>query len=202
MLSAADAHPAGWADEDADVICDRCSTTFDVPHNRPDWRMCMPCTLTPVHGRRSRFGTAPAYTPTPATVNEVTFIVPGPPLSQNRVHGLGFNRQGRRVMYYTKEGQAFKASIRRHAEAAIRNVHWDTTRKYELSILCYFDNPRADSDNPLKVVKDSLQRIRVNGRAIPGTEILYDDDNQVVADHDEKRMDREAPRMVVTVRAV
>jgi Holliday junction resolvase RusA-like endonuclease len=172
------------------MICERCNADIYPPPNRPDWRKCPACTFGGgAHAARRRYGPAPAYPLPPATPTKVTWVVPGPPLSVNRVHGLAF-KNGKRVMYFTKEGKAYKLSVAAHALQALGRVQWDRTRRYALTLIEYFDNPRADSDNPLKVVKDALQGV------------LFDNDVQVVSDHTEKHIDKIAPRLVCTVTAM
>lgn len=166
-------------------VCGRCGTGYIPARTEPN---CMACTLSPNHHRAARYGKAPPA-PTQASAEHVTFTVPGSPLSVNRVHGIGF-RGGKRVMYATAQGRRYKLSVQAHALQALGRIQWDRTRQYELALECYFDNPRSDVDNPIKVVQDALQGV------------LWDNDVAVVSTSSRKVVDRTAPRLVVTVRAI
>lgn len=169
--------------------CVRCTAPFDETTLGRPWDKCGPCTMGGgAHAALSRFGAAPAFGLLRATPDLVQWVVPGPPLSVNRVHRMGFVR-GKRIMYFTAQGKAYKVSVGAHALAALGRVHWDRTRRYTLELVLYFDRASADSDNPLKVIKDALQGV------------LWDNDNQVLQDHTRKEIDKAAPRFVATVRA-
>lgn len=173
------------------VRCEHCSQPFWLSQNRPDWLRCVTCTFTPAPRRLlgGSQGATPDYQLPPATSDEVTFIVPGRPLSINRMHGIRWHN-GRRQFFTTPEGRRYQDSVKAHALSALGTVHWNRTREYELTIVSFFDNRRADSDNPLKVIKDALQGV------------LWDNDVQVQSDHASKAIDKIAPRAVISVRAL
>ena len=176
------------------MICELCSVDYDPPVNRRDWPRCMPCTFNPVRQGVKRHGAAPAYPLPKATLDAVTFIVPGRPLSVNRVY-----REGQGNFYYTREGLAYKSSVRSHALSALGVLahQWDKSRRFTISLTEYFATDRQDSDSPIKIVKDALQDLK----GLPGSGVLYANDSQVISDHTEKYLDPISPRLVVTVRA-
>lgn len=119
----------------------------------------------------------------------MTFTVPGTPLSVNRVHRMGVTSTGKRLMYYTQEGKKYRSAVAFHALSA-RHRDWTLTRQYEVEIVSYFASDRSDADNPVKPCLDSLQGV------------LFTNDKQVVRVVASKAVDKIAPRLVVTVRAV
>lgn len=173
------------------MTCSLCTAAYEPPANRPAWPTCMACTLSPAHARLARRGEAPGYTPAAATPDAVTFIVPGPPLSINRVYQMGANRRtGQRIMFYSAQGKRWKYSVAMHALQAIGRVRWDRTRAFAVEINSYFDNARSDADNPVKPILDALQGA------------LWDNDRQVTSVTATKSVDTTAPRVVVTARAI
>lgn len=175
------------------MMCERCTLAYDPPINRPDWRLCMTCSLNPARRGMKPLGVTPGYALPAPTLDAVTFIVPGRPLSFNRVFVGGNFR-------HTKEARSYKSSVRAHALAALGPLahEWDKSRRFTISLTAYFATDRSDSDNIIKPVKDALQDVE----RIRGSGVLYFNDSQVVSDHTEKFVDAIAPRLVVTVRAV
>lgn len=170
-------------------LCDLCAAPFLPSANRPDWPRCAPCTLTPAHARLDKRGPAPAYAVPSATPDAVTWVTPGSPLSVNRVYRLAL-RNGRRIMFFSQQGKAYKVAVAAHALQALGLVRWDRTRRYSVELLAYFQSDRADADNIAKPALDALQGV------------LFDNDRQVESVTCAKALDRLAPRLVATVRAI
>lgn len=175
------------------MICERCTMEYRPPVNRPDWPKCITCTMSPARSGMKRLGVTPAYPLPPATRDIVTFIVPGRPLSFNRVFAGGNFR-------HTQEARLYKSNVRAHALSALGTLayQWDKSRRFTISLTAYFATDRSDSDNVIKPVKDALQDMP----GLKGSGVLYFNDSQVISDHTEKYVDPIAPRLVVTVRAV
>jgi Holliday junction resolvase RusA-like endonuclease len=167
----------------ARAICSWCGDDFIPSVNRPDWPKCPTCTFTPSERKR---GAAPGYALPAPSAQRLTFVVPGSPLSVNRVYRMGFSPKGHRIMFYSAEGKRWKAAVACHALAR-RPRDWRTDAQYAVTFAAYFQRTSADVDNLVKPALDALQ----------GT--LWANDRQVTSVTATKALDAEAPRLVVTV---
>lgn len=168
------------------AICEWCGDEYTPPVNRPAWPKCIACTMTPSNRKR---GAAPAYGLPPASAARLTFVVPGSPLSVNRVYRMGFSPKGHRIMFYSTEGKRWKAAVACHALAR-RPRDWPLDARYAVTFAAYFQRASADVDNLVKPALDSLQGV------------LFTNDKQVTSVTATKAIDVEAPRLVVTVEVI
>lgn len=110
----------------------------------------------------------------------MTFTVPGKPVSLNNAYPTG--RSGRR--YPSREYAAWKAAAALIARAAgVRPIEGPVG----IDLLVVFPSRRADLDNCIKPILDSL------------TGIGYADDRQVVEIRARKGLDPKRPRVEVRV---
>jgi Holliday junction resolvase RusA-like endonuclease len=177
-------------------LCERCTQPYDPPLNRPTWPKCLTCTLTPNSASSRRYGAAPAFPIPPATRDRVTFIVPGPPRSKNRAHGMAWGINGPRV-FVNKDSKRYQASVANHATSALgaliyawREEPRYSKGKFRVDFVAYFDRESADALNPHELAADALQGV------------LFRNDRQIQHGGYAKYIDKVAPRLVVTVEAV
>ena len=89
-------------------------------------------------------------------------------------------------MYLSAEGQDYKFRIALAAKQAFRRIK-PSTKEFEVRVTYYRKALRGDVDGPGKFVLDSLEGI------------VYENDSQVVTFFQEKGLDRENPRTVISV---
>ena len=129
----------------------------------------------------------------PGEGSVLRLILPGNPLSQNRAyHIVVISPRGRKAhatLALTPEGEAYKTRIFARALEA-RPRGWAIGGVYDLECVYYFDSRRPDSDGPGKLTRDALEGA------------LYENDRQVRDFVQRKRLDREHPRLDITLRLV
>lgn len=109
------------------------------------------------------------------------FTIRTNPISLN--HAYPSNKQGRRFL--TKEGKEYKELI--GWEATMAGAFY--TPPIEVKLIFYFkDNRKRDVDNFIKLVLDSLSGI------------IYKDDSDVTAIYARKAVDKNNPRISITIR--
>jgi len=113
----------------------------------------------------------------------ITFVVPGPQVSTNQAYRKRGNGYG---MYLSAEGQDFKLRIAFAAKQAFRRIK-PSKGEFEVRVTYYRPAMRGDVDGPGKFVLDSLEGI------------VYENDSQVTTFFQEKGLDRENPRTVISV---
>jgi Holliday junction resolvase RusA-like endonuclease len=126
-------------------------------------------------------------------MSQVTYVVPGKPVGQNRsgVNGRPYGK--------TPAQKAFAARLAGHGLRARRAARWETTTAaVEVTIRVVFQNERPDSDGPVKAVLDSLEVSRPR-LSRPGAGFLVND-RQVRRYVVERLVDKRAPRVEVEVR--
>jgi Holliday junction resolvase RusA-like endonuclease len=117
----------------------------------------------------------------------VAFTVPGPVVPWQRASSVGARR------YTPAKQRAYQATVRLHALAARPRGPWlpSKHKRYRVDVEAYLpDERRRDLDNVAKTVLDAL-----NG-------VLYLDDSQVTTLLVATHIDREKPRVEVTVAEV
>lgn len=116
----------------------------------------------------------------------IEFSIPGKPQAKQR------HRTGKNGAHYTpKETRAYQRLCAAMASLSMAGLDWDDSARYSVSLWIYFpDKRRRDLDNIEKSVFDGLN----------GT--VWRDDSQV--DHVEKwrMLDRDNPRVELTVRVM
>lgn len=111
----------------------------------------------------------------------ITFTVPGKTVSKSNAYRICGKR-----LRKTKECKDWEAAIRKVAASAHSGEPHEGTVYLKISL--YFpDKRRRDIDNPLKSILDAM-----NG-------VIYKDDSQVFRIFVEKDIDRDDPRIEVTV---
>lgn len=137
-----------------------------------------------------------AEAPTPAEAERAPFIVRitvhGRPLSVNRV----YQPMGRGRTFITGAGKKWLAHVARCARVAMGGMPM-MTGPVRMSVTFYFDRaikgtdiPFQDRDGPLKPLQDALEGV------------VYENDKWVVGGPVEKLLDRQMPRVEVTVEEV
>ena len=133
------------------------------------------------------------------TDQRITFTLPGPPIPWHRARLSRSNRiDGGGVRHYKdKRDVAYQQGISMQAMHALQlwtqsfKKPWDPSGEWELE--CEFhvhDLVKKDIDNLVKQVMDAL------------SEVAYDDDKQVVRLVVTKRLCREKPHTIVSLRRV
>lgn len=128
-------------------------------------------------------------------MNPVTYVVPGKP--------AGVNRNGWAGGAWTKtpEARAFAARLATYGMHARRAARWETTSEpVEVHIRVVFDSERPDTDAPVKAILDSLEVARPKLNR-PGAAFVQND-RQVKRYHVERHIDREHPRVEITIAEV
>jgi Holliday junction resolvase RusA-like endonuclease len=138
----------------------------------------------------------------PGPIAELRLIIPGNPLSQNQSYRVGHPyAKGHRScpmchrpatpgsIIHTEAAKAFMRKVHLLALAA-RPPGWSLDGIYDLECVYYFDSRRPDGDGPGKLTRDALQKA------------LYDNDRQVRDFMQRRRLDREHPRIDLTLRLV
>lgn len=151
----------------------------------------------------------------------LSLVVLGNPLSQNAAYHIvtiGKGPKAHSTLAMTPEGKAYKAEIQRIVRAA-RPAEWDTSAQVDVELTYWFGSLRGDCDGPGKLSLDSLQCSRVpKEKQLPPAvanriaELTNDgkqrddglilNDSQVRDFTQRKRLDRERPRLELTVRVV
>ena len=128
----------------------------------------------------------------------VAVRIPGSPLGQNacyRIVIIGRGKSAHATLAMTKEGKAYKAEIQRVLRA-VRPVGWDTGTEVDVDAVYWFDSRRPDVDGPGKLTLDAIQCSKGEDDG------LLLNDRQVRRFTQTRRLDRERPRLELTVRAV
>lgn len=118
---------------------------------------------------------------------DVRFVVPGPVVPWQRASSVGTRR------YTSAKQRAYQRTVRLVAMAARPRGPWlpSKAQRYRVDVEAYLpDERRRDLDNVAKTILDAL-----NG-------VLYLDDSQVVTLLVATHVDRERPRVEVTVAEV
>jgi Holliday junction resolvase RusA-like endonuclease len=116
----------------------------------------------------------------------VRFVVPGKPCGVNAVH-VG----GKRPFVKSREARDFADRLAMHGREARRLARWKITdAPVEVAIRVHFDSERPDTDGPVKAILDALQS---DGAG------FIENDRQVRAYRVERAIDRERPRVEVTI---
>jgi Holliday junction resolvase RusA-like endonuclease len=133
------------------------------------------------------------------TEQRLSFTLPGPCVAWHRAKLSRSNRsdgRGVRVIKHAKD-RVYQLAIAQHATVAIGmwaqsfKKPWDPSGEWELELEFHVhDLIKRDVDNMTKNVMDALSTI------------TYDDDKSVVRLIVTKRLDRETPRTIVTLRRV
>jgi Holliday junction resolvase RusA-like endonuclease len=113
----------------------------------------------------------------------ITYVCEGPQCSTNQGYATA---KGRRGMYLTQAGKDFKARLEFAARQAFRRVK-PSKGEFEVRVTYYRPTMRGDVDGPGKFVLDSLEGI------------VYENDVQVTHFLQERKLDRENPRTVISV---
>jgi crossover junction endodeoxyribonuclease RusA len=115
----------------------------------------------------------------------LSFTIPGAP------HGKERPRLGKDGHVYTpKTTRTYEHAVKMHALVATHRARWRPTpeAKFAVTMRVYFATERrADVDNVMKAVSDAM-----NG-------VVYPDDSLIAEMHMYKSLDRERPRVEVTV---
>lgn len=117
----------------------------------------------------------------------IAFVVPGPVVPWQRAASVGTRR------FTSTKQRGYQASVRMHALAARPRGPWlpSKAQRYRVDVEAYLpDERRRDLDNVAKTILDAL-----NG-------VLYLDDSQVTTLLVATHVDRERPRVEVTVAEV
>ena len=114
----------------------------------------------------------------------MTFVIPGQPLSVNRLYGTSRKRKTR---FRTHEGTAYKSGAALLAKVA-RGGAESLRGPVEVHLALYFRTLASDIDGPVKVLVDALQA----GGVVAN-------DNQVMKLVVTKARDKVNPRAEVTV---
>lgn len=112
----------------------------------------------------------------------LSFVVPGSPLGQNAV----YRRRRGWGMYMTEQGKAWVEKIRAFCRLHLPS-EWPLDDGYDVDLTHYFATLRNDGDGPVKLELDALEGI------------LYHNDRQVRDVTARKRLDRQNPRLEITV---
>lgn len=121
------------------------------------------------------------------------FVVDGKPCGVNATH-LG----GARPFVKSPEARAFAAKVASRGMAARRCAGWATTSEpVEVEIRIFFQSERPDTDGPVKAILDALQSSNPKLNRL-GAGII-ENDRQVKRFLVERVIDREHPRVEVTV---
>lgn len=137
--------------------------------------------------------------------SEVSLVVRGNPLSQNRAWRIiTFKPKNggapHASMKLSSEGAVFKAEIA-SAVAMRRPREWDRENEYEVTCVYYFDSRRPDCDGPGKLVLDALgDFVLVAGNKALRFQGLYRNDRQVWRFTQQRELDQANPRAEITVR--
>lgn len=148
-----------------------------------------------------------ATTPSPRPA-EVSFVVKGNPVSQNRAWTIiqwkpkaGSSMHPHASLKLTAEGAAFKIEVARIA-ALVRPPEWDRENEYIVDVTYYFDSRRPDVDGPGKLLLDALGEFDIEYAR--GKEIHFDglfkNDRAVWRFTQQKELDQVNPRAEITIR--
>jgi Holliday junction resolvase RusA-like endonuclease len=125
-------------------------------------------------------------------MQRIEFVIPAPPVAWHRPQ-----QTKRGITYKNKHDVDFQALVAGHAQQGIaiwsvgKQSRWLTGGEFEvIAEFHVHDLRRRDIDNLEKNLLDGM-----NG-------VVYRDDSQVVAVRKCKRLNREDPRVVVSVRSV
>jgi len=113
----------------------------------------------------------------------VEFTVEGPPLTWKRTNAYA----GKRIT--PKAQRAYQALVR-HVATLHRPAGWPMEARYRLHVVAFRARDAGDWDNYAKNVSDALQGA------------LYFDDRRIVDGRCTLEIDRERPRVEVTVEAL
>lgn len=122
----------------------------------------------------------------------VRYVVPGKPAGQNRNGWAGGA--------WTKHplARAFADRLATHGRNARLDAGWATTQDpVEVELRIFFADERPDTDSPVKAILDSLEVSRPRLRR-PGAGFV-ENDRQVRAYRVERAVDRDSPRVEVTI---
>ena len=119
-------------------------------------------------------------------MNPVCFVAPGRPCGVNAVH-VG----GKRPFVKSRKARDFATNVALHGLLARKAAHWKiTTDPVEVAIRIHFADERPDTDGPVKAILDALQA---------GGAGFIANDRQVRAYRVERAIDRDRPRVEVTI---
>jgi len=123
----------------------------------------------------------------------IAYVVPVKPVGQNR--------NGSRTGAWTKTPaqRAFASALAAYGQQARSRAGLETTTApVEVKIRIFFESERPDTDAPVKAILDSLEVSRPKLRR-PGAGFLAND-RQVRRYAVERHIDRDSPRVEITVK--
>jgi hypothetical protein len=140
--------------------------------------------------------------------SEVTFLVPGNPVSQNRAWTIitwkprpGSGQEPHASLKLTREGAEFKIAVA-SAAAQYRPNEWDRENEYIVDVVYFYDSRRPDVDGPGKLLLDALADFELElqrDKPIRFTG-LFPNDRRVWRFTQQRELDQENPRAEITVK--
>lgn len=118
------------------------------------------------------------------------FVIPGPPVATGRPRAF-VSKSGHASTYMPDASRKYQETCRVHAMAAAMKARWKpVSAPCAIELKVYRRERRGDIENIQKGVQDAMNRV------------VYVDDRQVVEAHVWLHLDRERPRVEVTVRVL